>query len=164
MASKRRRVEIDQPATVTIFRQTKRPVDKKIIYVTKAGLADAQQTTTLITATFPFTMVGLRWEITIIQDAGTAQTLCAWAIVIVREGVTVDTMSVGDGDSFFQPEENVLVYGTTQMEPNVEAIRWMGSTKSMRKFQGGDTLQLIIRGSNTNTVGMRGIIQFFCKT
>ncbi len=145
-------------------RHTKRPISKSIIAVTKAGMDSTQVTTTLLTVTFPCTIVGIRWEINCAQDAGTALSGHNWAIVIVKEGVTVDTSGTADAATYFNPEQNCLTWGIGQIDSRTETKTYTGSTKTMRKMQGGDILMFIARGEATNTTSIKGLIQFFCKT
>ena len=51
-----------------IHSAAKRPIDKNLKYVKKTGVAATQVSTTLFTATFPCTVVGLRWSISCYQD------------------------------------------------------------------------------------------------
>ncbi len=143
---------------------TKRPIDKKLIAVLKAGVNATQQTTVLLTTTFPCTVVGLRWSLTFDQDGGTSTAAFSWAIVIVKEGVTVDTLVTSDAGSFFNPEENCLVFGMGTIDNNQHTVQFSGATKTMRKMQGGDILMFIHKGIASETSGSRGVIQFFCKT
>ncbi len=145
-------------------RRARRPIDKKLVAVLKAGVDATDVSTTLVTITFPATIVGLRWSLNFAQAAGTGLASHYWAIVIVREGVTVDSLGVSDAASFFNPEENCLVFGAGNIINNTETLSYEGSTKTMRKMQGGDTLQLIIKGEATNTTDVLGVVQFFLKT
>lgn len=145
---------------------SKRPVDKALIAITHVGLAAAQLTTTLVTVTFPCTIVGLRWDITTIATAGTAAPKFHWAIVKVQDGNTVKTLGTGNGGTLYAPEQNVMAFGATVVAPSDQAgsMRYEGSTKTMRKMMGGDVLMFICLGEATNTQEVRGAIQFFCKT
>ncbi len=143
---------------------TKRPIDKSLVAILKAGVNATQQTTVLLTTTFPCTVVGLRWSLTFEQDAGTGTAGFSWAIVVVRDGVTVDTLVTSDAGSFFNPEENCLVFGMGSIDNNTQTKQFEGATKTMRKMQGGDILMFIHKGIATETSGSRGVIQFFCKT
>ena len=142
----------------------KRPVDKIMISVSKAAVDSTQVSTVLLLVTFPCTIVGIRWSGTVNQDAGTGTAQYNWAIVVLRQGVTVSTMASGDGNTFFTPETNCLVFANGAIDNNVEAARFDGSTKTMRKMQGGDQLLFLSRGSATNTSSFNFTVQFFCKT
>ncbi len=143
---------------------TRRPIDKNLVAVLKATVNATQENTTLLTTTFPCTIVGLRWELAVNQDGGTGLAGYSWGIVVVRDGVTVDTMATSDAASFFNPEENMLVFGVGSIENALETKTHSGSTKTMRKMQGGDKLVFIFKGIATETTGCRGVVQFFCKT
>ena len=163
--SKRRRVELDEPTTVTVFRAAKRPVDKELIFVALGGIDTVQAQTILYTATFPATIVGLRWDLSMFQDAGTSAVAISWAIVIVREGLQADNLNFSDGSTIYNPEQNLLVFGTTVIQNQLETKHITGSTKTMRKFMGGDQLMFIARGEDLiNKMGVRAMIQFFAKT
>ncbi len=144
--------------------RTKRPIDKKLVTIANDATAGTQVTTTLITATFPCTITGLRWSLAFVQDGGAGVCLFWWAIVIVRDGVTIDTLATSNGAVFFNPEQNCLVFGNGIIDADTETKTFVGATKTMRKLMGGDTLQFVTLGGTTNTSGSRGIIQFFCKT
>lgn len=149
-----------------VFRRTgsRRPVDKSIICVTKAAVAAAQVTTDLVTATFPCTIVGLRWSISHLQDAGTGASHLYWAIIVLRDGQTADTVATSDGATLYNPEQEVLAWGVSNIDNNTETKTMTGSTKTMRKLMGGDKLVFACIGVATNTSTVRAIVQFFCKT
>lgn len=144
-------------------RVAKRPISKELLFVLKAGLAGTQATTTLYTATFPVTVVGLRWDLNAIQDAGTGGASTSWVIVTNRQGNTVGSIGNSDGGDFYTPQQNVIAFGYGTIDNNVDHLQWMGSTKAMRKLQGGDTLVFIALGAATNTSRIAGAIQFFVK-
>ncbi len=67
----------------------------------------------------------------------------------------------------YAPEQNVMVWGFRVIAPFDKvgsAESWTGSTKIMRKLLGGDQLIFIAVAEGTNTVEVRGGIQFFCRT
>lgn len=145
----------------------RRPVDKSLINVKKDAVTSTKVTTTLVTATFPCTIVGLRWDLSFIADGGTSITSARWAIVVNRDGQTTTSISDTDGANFYDPEQNVLTFGNCFLAPgdgNQNPVRYLGDTKTMRKLMGGDELVFIMAGEDTNTSGVRGTVQFFCKT
>ncbi len=144
--------------------RVKRPVDKAIVNITKAAVAGSQVNTDLFTATFPCTIVGLRWHITMLQDGGTGATFNNWAIIILRDGQTADTLATSDGSTLYNPEQDVMTFGVMQIDNNTTTVSNVGETKTMRKMQGGDKLVYICIGVATNTHTIRGTVQFFCKT
>jgi len=143
---------------------SRRPVDKQLTAVNKDATAGAQVTTTLITVTFPCTIVGLRWDLNFFQDAGTGTAIGAWAIVVLRDGVTQPTIAISDAAQFYNPEQDVMAFGMFAIDNNTETSQFIGTTKTMRKMMGGDKLVFIDLGIATNTHGLRGVVQFFCKT
>ncbi len=146
------------------FRRPKRPINKSMINVDKDGVDGTQVETVLITATFPGTMTGLRWNIHFTQDAGTALCEWAWAIIIAYQDETIDTVGSTDAATFYAPEKNCLVMGRGAIENNEGTIIESGKTKTMRKMQVGDRLVFLIKGVATNTTHCQGTIQFFMKT
>lgn len=154
-----------QTATRTF--SNKRPVDKAIIVVNKDAVDATQVSTVLVTATFPCTMTGLRWDLSFFADAGTAISEVSWAILLVKQGNTVSTLTTSDGGTLHDPEQNVLTFGYSALAPgdgNQNPVTYNNTTKSMRKLMGGDRIYFIMKGIATNTVGVRGAIQFFCKS
>ncbi len=145
-------------------RAARRPIDKSIVAVNKDAVDATDVTTVLLTTTFPCTVVGLRWDIAFFQAAGTGEGIFHWAIVVVRDGVTIDTLAISDAAAFFEPEQNCLVFGVGVIDNNSQTKSFTGDTKTMRKMKGGDTLVFVAKGVATNTLGIRGVIQFFCKT
>ena len=148
-------------------RAAKRPITKEIVFLLKDGVAGTQVSTTLFTATFPCTIAGLRWNVSALADGGSANSTAVWAIVKVTEGNTVNTMSTSDAGTLYAPEQECIVWGVAL--PHAASLGgnsefWEGTTKVMRKMQGGDTLVWIAVSEATNTCSFRGAIQFFCRT
>ena len=146
----------------------RRPVDKAIIVVAKPTLSNSQASTDLVTATFPCTVVGLRWSFTA-QDAGNSDNGIFWAIVILRDGETADTLTTSDAGTLYNPEQNVLTWGVSSVlaqntTTGPAQVRWDGDTKTMRKLMGGDKLVFIAITTAAANVNLRGCVQFFCKT
>ena len=164
---KRQRLDLvnaaDQGPVFIRPRSAKRPIDKSIVFVNKTGISGSQVQTTLSTTTFPCTIVGLRWEISAVQSGGTGVATFLWAVVVIRDGDSADTLVFSDAGSVYEPEQNVLTWGTSLINNNTNNIQWKGDTKTMRKMMGGDQLAFICIGEATNTMDIHGIIQFFCK-
>ncbi len=148
----------------SFLRRPKRPIDKSLVAITKDNVGATDVTTTLFTTTFPCTIVGLRWDMAFVQAGGTGSAVVHWCICVNRDGVTVPTLAVSDAAAFFEPEQNCLVYGVSFIDNNTVTEHATGSTKTMRKMMGGDTLVFIMKGTATETSSCRGVIQFFCKT
>lgn len=141
----------------------RRPMDKKIITIAQTATSAGQDSTNLATATFPGTVVGLRWDFDVRFE--TNGGIVAWAIVVVREGASADTLALADGASLYQPEQNVLAGGLLVMGTDGTYVQKVsGSTKAMRKLQGGDQLLFISLGSDAPSAGIYGTVQYFIKT
>ncbi len=98
------------------------------------------------------------------QIAGTAVSKIAWAIVLVPDGDTVNTLAIADTNTLYAPEQNVLAFGVGLPQTTSNGSRFEGSTKTMRKMKGGDVLMIVAVAEATNTLDLFGCIQFFCKT
>jgi len=144
----------------------KRPIDKDLIVVNQTTTTSVT-TTALKTTTFPCTVVGIRWVISIQSIVASIQLL-SWAIVITRDGDSVNTPSQSNAASFYQPEQDVLMFGTTHLSDNTFAtgtiMNFEGTTKTMRKLKAGDVLNFITINSDANGASLDAIIQFFCKS
>ncbi len=144
----------------------KRPIDKDLIVVahttTNSVVATAMKTTT-----FPCTVVGIRWQISV-EALVASNQLISWGIVITRDGDSVNTPSQSNGASFYQPEQDVLMFGITALQSTGVATSqtkdFEGSTKTMRKLKAGDVLNFISINSDANGSTLNAIVQFFCKS
>ena len=167
--SKRRRTGVGFRVAAT------RPIDKSLIFVAKTAVASTQQETALITATTACTVVGLRWSIMFEGDAGTETNPhdYVWGIILVLDGDSVNNAAQADAGAFFEPEQNLLVFGvgSSRMDASGSTSqvaeqnnRWDGHTKTMRKLRIGDRLLFFVKGIATETVRCRGVVQLFCKS
>lgn len=140
----------------------KRAINKEIIAVNRTQTS-TQAATTLTTATYPCTITGLRWHIGLKNSYAGANNFW-WAIVLVKDGQTADTIAFSDGASIYSPEGNVLAFGVVELDNGAGDVIFNGegSTKTMRKLQGGDTIQFISITS-ADSVSLRAGVQFFCK-
>ncbi len=148
------------------FRTTgaKRPTDKNLVSILLSGVDGTQQNTTMTTVTFPCTIVGIRWMLAVGQFGGSGLSENYWCINVLRDGGTQKAISTSNGSTFFAPESDCLVYGTSLIDNHADTKIFEGSTKTMRKMMGGDKLIFSTVGEATNTTVVRGVIQFFCKT
>ncbi len=144
----------------------KRPIDKNLINVSKSLVTSTQAATTLITATFPCTITGIRWN-GAINATAVGATQIRWAIILVKDGNSPNTMATSDGSTLYEPEQNVLTWGVVTANDfdggtgsSIQALD--GSTKTMRKLMGGDQIQIIFFANAAATVNMA--VQFFCKS
>ncbi len=154
------------------IRSARRAINKQLVNTNINTIVAAQQSTTLETFTFPVTLTGLRWDINVLRSAGTAGNLSrlVWAIIMLPDSQTASTISLTNAGSVYQPEQHVLAYGTF-LSDGVSAAgaaahsrSFNGSSKTMRKLQSGDKLELITFGTATEAHELFGTIQWFEKT
>lgn len=157
--------------TGQISRRSKRPIDKKLMNVNLGPITNAQVNTPLIDgANFPGTITGIRWNINYVRTVFNANTIAGyvWAIVIVPAGTAISNLTVGNGSSMYDPEQNVLAFGTGNSYSNAFTSNcqksFEGSTKSMRKLKNGDKLVFVALGTATEACYLYGTIQWFYKT
>ena len=139
-----------------------RPIDKQLKGVVQTLSSAAQTVSTLITATFPCTIVGIRWDLSFRNAAGTVPTY-EWAIIMVRDGLVAGTLSLSNNSDFYQPEQDVLAFGTGFAISSQMESKNTGHTKTMRKLMGGDQIQLVGISDTAAAVQLHGVVQFFCK-
>ena len=145
-----------------------RPVDKRLITVVQS-VTSTPTDTTLLDIAFPATLVGLRWALSYGGILTSGVSTIAWAIVIVRDGETVNAMSFSDASDFYTPEQNMLAFGVARM-PDADAgagptsVPWEGTTKTMRKMAVGDELHIIADGNVASQGQLFGVVQFFTKS
>ncbi len=126
--------------------------------------------TTLKTTTFPCTIVGLRWDFVFQASSTAGNGIVSWVIVLVKDGNTANTISQSNGADMLTPEQNVMAFGTIGMldadttTGGPKQVHIQGSTKTMRKMQGGDLLQFISLSSLASAGTINGTVQFFCKS
>lgn len=160
--SKRRRTD---SGFVPVSR-SKRPIDKLLVVVDQS-LNTTQVATVLTTITFPCTITGLRWNLGF-RGTAAGGSRGAWAIVVVRDGITVPVLGLSDGGDLYTPEQDVLSFGFWSLADSDggtgdSTFHVEGNTKSMRKMMGGDTLQFISKENDNNGAVLLGCVQLFCK-
>ncbi len=156
----------DKRQRTATFARAKRSIDKVLIAISHDAMDATQVQTTIVTATFPNTVTGLRWDLSFSQDGGTGLCEIVWAIVLAKEGNVADTMIKTNGVQFYEPEQNCLVFGTERIRDGVtqgQTKKTSGMTKTMRKMMLGDRIIFIIQGVATNTGSVQGVIQLFQK-
>lgn len=120
-----------------------------------------------MTATFPCTITGMRWDLSCLSLHAGADRLF-WAIVVVRDGETANPIVFTDSNDLYQPEQNVLTYGMKELSGNTTgegySKDWEGTSKSMRKLMGGDSIEFVTNGVVAANKVITGAVQFFCKT
>lgn len=142
-----------------------------MINVVKGDLSDTQVSTDLISATYPGTVVGLRWQgLIAASSSSTAAQFVYWAIVLVKDGGSAGTMAYSDAGAFYQPEQDCIAYGQVYVpapsSSDQQVVPIEGHTKSMRKLQAGDKLQFILLATAKGTLGAHcgAVVQFFYKS
>ncbi len=156
-----------RPRVANVVRAARRPIDKQLVVIAQGSIGSAQVSSELRAAvTFPSTLTGLRWSLSVMNNAGTAATKVFWAIVVVPQGTTASTMSISDGATLYSPERNVLTFGAANSLTSVANVPVMfeGATKSMRKLSVGDSVVWIALSEATNTWEAHGVVQYFQKT
>lgn len=152
---------------IPLVQGSRRPTAKELIFVAQTATTSNVETT-LKTTTFPCTIVGLRWSIGFTSTTANDHTV-NWIIVIVKDGNSANTISQGNGADMYTPEQNVMAFGTVNLMSNAETggnmnANVQGSTKTMRKLQGGDLLKFISFSNVATSTIINGVVQFFCKS
>ena len=131
-----------------IRKAAKRPVDKVAICLFDAAVGTTQKAIILRTAAMAETFVGGHIQ-------GTMQAVTSFAqlvIALVREGVTIPTISITDNTVILTPEEWIIWSHATVDSaaspggPNDFSER----IKTMRKLRKGDRIVILARSSTSN--------------
>lgn len=151
----------------------KRNIDKWLIAVNLDPIAAGGTQLVLLTATYPCTVVSLRWEMAIARP--TTSCIIAWCVTILEENTTIPIAPIqypaipaaGTAARFMAPERNVMAYGIISADrggddPQFQSS-YSGSTKTQRKIQSGDQLVFMVNyiGGFSQIVGA---FQYFVKT
>jgi len=92
-------------------------------------------------------------------------SFATWAIVVVKDGLTENTLQLTDGAATYSPEENVVMMGVLAREDNSSlSPRFTGEYKRTDEveevqLQPGDKLVFIVRGTLGLSNGMGGYIE-----
>ena len=126
-------------------RRVRRPIEKlSMNYVDNPGTS--QDNFTLRTSGAPETFVGGFLIGNIAKGASTSRVNFAVALIIARDGQTVSTLNLTEGQALYKPEQDVL-WGTFLVTPKAadsdETILLKEMIKAQRKMKAGDTLRLI---------------------
>ena len=146
---------------------TRRPIDKALISINIDGLTATENNTTLLTPPTACTVVGLRWDMTLLKNGGSSGNAgnLAWAIVLVQDGEVAGELSLSAGSDYYTPEQNYLAFGVApQLSEGTQPQHISGNTKTMRKMRIGDTIIFVAKGQATETSSIRGVVQLFCKS
>lgn len=160
----------------------KRPIDKSIVSIDLAQASGGSTSIVLYPVggtgvVYPCTVVGIQWDLNFSQStAADSPTLISWAIIKLRQGVTVSAISAQNTTSFYNPEQDVVACGMMTIEENQSAAvthkvayqKAHGKTKAMRKLAVGDALAFVMRtdimvGVTARSARINGIVQFFSK-
>ena len=107
--SKRRRV---------VAVRSNRPIDKSLIYYAQT-FTNSQNQDDILAPSAACTATGLRWSLSITPTASNGS--CIWAIVLLKEGETADTLEVSTtGSKLYTPEQNVLAFGAYRWDRDWE--------------------------------------------
>ena len=156
----------DKRQRVSTFSRVKRSIDKVQISVDLATVNGTQQGTTILTSAFPATVTSIRWDLAFFQDTGTSICEINWAIVLIKDGESADTMVKADGLAFYQPKQNCLVYGVDVIVNGLTfgmSKHTSGTTKTMRKMIIEDEIIFIARGIAVDSFRVFSVIQLFQK-
>lgn len=164
MSSNKRR-RISGPSVVQV--RARRPIDKSIISISH-NTGTTQINTVLKTATFPGTLVGVRWSLDFDTLITTADSRGIWAIVIVGDGLSASNISLSNGSDMYTPEQNVLAWGSfavrdSDVGSGPAIMHAEGVTKTMRKLKAGDQLILCDLANTAANATVTGAVQFFFK-
>ena len=148
--------------------RARRPIDKNLVNIVLSSTT-SQAATTLITAVFPCTITGLRWMITYRNLNATSSTTHKWVIIRLKQAVIATTIATSDGSTLYEPEQEVITWGSIDLTDNdlaggTSTFTFSGETKSMRKLMGGDRIQFVTLSTDATGAAVRGAVQFFCKS
>jgi len=148
--------------------RSRRPIDKVLPGISMSDLIGAQQTQDLVEPNSACTVVGIRWSLSfrLVAGSATADAVIGWAIIILRDGRTANTMSFTGGANLYEPEQDVLAFGRLQLVDGTtgnQLYHVNDMTKTMRKLKVGDKITFIALGSANGNTEVRGTVQLFCK-
>ena len=147
-----------------------RPIDKRLVWCSHTLTTGGDSTAVVSSSGIPCTAVGFRWSIAVRSSLATAGHSGMWAMVVVPDGESVNSVSTTDGNDLYTPEQNVLAFGVftfNDVDANTggnEVQRYDGSTKTQRKLRAGDSIYLISQSTAASSGTLVGIVQMFCRT
>lgn len=161
--SKRARTNNSQPQ-----RRAKRPIDKKFANLELAAQGNVQGNLDVTAAmSYPGTVTGLRWNLNVQRVAGAAALgTFKWAIVVVPQNTNQSALNLGTGASLYDPEQNVLAFGTgCSNQVGDDPVVFIGDTSTMRKLKAGDRIGFCIQGNSAvSTHAVSGTVMLFIKS
>ncbi len=146
-------------------RVARRPIDKQIITISQTVPIDGE-TTILTILGGATTLTGLRWNFGIASNTNVADVQYNWALVIVKDGDTANSLNTTNNAQMYTPEQNVMSWGAgiltaTGATSGPQTKHWEGTTKSMRKLMEDDNLTMVFTSNVTNGVIIHGAVQLF---
>ena len=158
---------------VVQYRTAKRPVEKSIITATGILGASVTAQTVSLTGTgaagpvsSAMTYSGGNIQVTYWNNT-TAVTLVGFALIILRQGTTVNAPALTGSSTFYAPEQDVLWSWYAIMPPNnispATTQVAVGKIKSMRKLKLGDAIVFVGIGSAATSVQYSALITSFFK-
>lgn len=149
-------------------RRSARPINKEIVGIVNTASSAAQSEQQVWITTYPATIVGIRWEMSAISNIPSTNTSW-WALVVVREGDTPNIAGLGPGTTLYKPEQDVMTWDIMTLASNTSTAgpvthHQSGSTKTMRRLQGGDKIVFITDADQVNATLYKGFFQFFIKS
>ena len=152
--------EVIAISSKSFSQKTRRPMDKSNIVINKDAVGTAQVSTILRNALIAETVIRTIGQMTFVLGANADEF--GFAIIISRQGLSAVSVSLGDGNAFYQPEENVLYsFVGRSLAGEHQTIEF--DVKGQRKLKPGDELLAVIRGGSADTVDARGVITNFYK-
>ena len=133
----------------------RRPIDKRNINMYTSPVISTQDEQNLFTSTVAETLIRLVGNVVVSpDDAQTVGARVAFAIILAREGSTVSTLSVSDGQVLYEPEQDVLFSLVDFTEDHLTAGKnFPVDVKGQRKMKEGDQIKLINIGSSASNSG-----------
>ena len=143
----------------------KRPIDKAITTIDRV-ITNTTTSGDLLQIVNAGTVTGLRWTWTFRSVTQATAPQILWAIVYVRDGEIASSLDLSNLASMYDPEQNVLAFGSMLLEPNSSTsaptvVHVEGTSKAMRKMIDRDRLQLVSVSDALNATQMFGVVQYF---
>lgn len=123
---------------------------------------NSQSSTTLLSSlTFPCTLAQLGWDFSL-QNTGASFISMLWFIVYVQEGNSASTINLTSGNTAYQPEQNVLAYGSYGAVSSSSGSATVKEDKGMvypnLRLNTGDRILLVSLGDSASTVSTVGCV------
>ncbi len=140
----------------------------KRLFVINEKVLTTTEHKTMHDATYPCTITGIRWSLTIQGPAsGENDANFSWAIVITRDNNDTKSFNFASESNLYAPEQDVLAFGCCRLanadKPGPQTHHFEGSTKTMRKLQHEDQIKFVY-GAESSDGHVFGCVQSFCKT